>query len=342
MASGFNTRGMGSYGQPTADFSSFINNSTPNRYGATRGGYGYVGPKDSRRVNFTGQPIANRTSTFRPATSRASGSSSGGSSNGGNQRVNDARRNMYDLAKAGYNEARDNPIDAMILDKLQGRSTTDVPYDEATINNLLAQGSEASAAAMENNQRQLDAMASRGGMDTTDPAYIAMQREANQNRLASNIKNRRAIQSDARIENYNAQGRGLSQLGAANQAYRNRIDSNSRNLQNLYSRENATSQGGNSGGAGNSSGGGSGGGYTRYVSTHNGPSAGARANSQFHANVAANTGRYPTYTPRGSVTRKKTNNTTQKPSGGSWYQRPPIARPGSNPNNFLSAEELMR
>lgn len=288
-----------------------------NRYGATRGGYGYVSPRQG-----------GASSSFANIGTAPASTGGTGGYGGGNQRVNDARRNMYDLAKSGYDEARNNPIDALILEKLKGRSTTDVPYDEATINNLLAQGSEASAAAMENDQRRLDSMAGRGGIDATDPAYVAMQREAQERRNASNIRNRRSVESDARIENYNAQGRGLAQLGGANQAYRNRIDSNSRNLQNLYSREYATSQGGPA----------SQGGPVRLTRTSQRtgqvmPSAGrrnvtpgARANAAFHSNVAQNTGRYPSRTggSRGAGSYKP----TPRPSDG-------VNRKGSSKPNTV-------
>ncbi|MCK4500470.1 hypothetical protein KAU11_08225 [Candidatus Babeliales bacterium] len=151
--------------------------------------------------------------------------------------VNDAHNRMYNIAQDRYDSSMNDPIDAMILEQLQGRATTDVPYDDKTINQLISQGNESAAASYQSDQRQLNNMAGQAGLNASDPAYIAMQRESRQRQNATNTNTRRDVQSEARVANYDAQGRGVNDLNRANQQQQNRRDNRGDRMIDLYSRE---------------------------------------------------------------------------------------------------------
>ena len=232
MASGFNTRGMsgGRDYQRMADESN-LRHSMEERIGYKQGGGSAW--NDRFLDNYTSSQIAQREQQQRRYEEDKSK----------RDRVSNARQEMYGIANQRLDETRNDPIDKMIIDLLTERSTTDVPYDEKTIDQLMTQGSESAAGQFANEQRSLDNMAGRSGVNKSDPAYIAMQREAKERQNTSNTRTRRKVQTDARVENYNAQGRGLQDLGRANTGQQNRIDRRSDKLVNMHGRESAEVEG---------------------------------------------------------------------------------------------------
>ncbi len=152
-------------------------------------------------------------------------------------RVENAREQVYGLTGGRLDELRDDPVDRMILEQLQGRATSDVPYDDATVNTMMAQGNEASAAAFQNQQRHLDRNAGQAGIAVTDPAYQAQMRENKERQTQRNIQTRRDVNAQARVANHGAQGQALGQLGNHNDGVQNRITNQTNNLVGLHARE---------------------------------------------------------------------------------------------------------
>lgn len=158
----------------------------------------------------------------------------------GRQRVDDAREEMYDLARGDLNDVRGDPLDASIRQQLMARINGGGPYTETVRNAYLTDASNQSAAAQ---QAQLRSLAARG-LSPGDPAFQAAVASMDQQRSRDNQSARLSVNMNADLANYNAQGQNLTQGNAINDSRYGRLTDASRNLQGLLSNEVATEESG--------------------------------------------------------------------------------------------------
>lgn len=122
-----------------------------------------------------------------------------------------AMQRIIGMGDQTYQDASNDPVDAMLREELTKRVQGGGPYDATTINALRTGAAEQGAAAeMANNQQAMQQLESRG-FSPSDPSYQAALRQNQQQRQAGNQQANLSIAQNANLANYNAKGQAIGQ-----------------------------------------------------------------------------------------------------------------------------------
>ncbi len=157
-----------------------------------------------------------------------------GGGDGGVGRVEQAHRRAFDLAELDRFRQMRDPADAFVMENLRDVATGEnAPFNDETINNLRSVASDNSASAA---AAQIKRLGGRPG----DPGHEAARREIMSTRQARNQASDRDINTQARLQNFDAMQQALNRIFGFNADRQRRITDADRFLIDLLTSQRAT------------------------------------------------------------------------------------------------------